>query len=103
MENFIYFTIILISLIFIFIIVNLSQNKNKEGFSFMPWNIGTRFYPTWDIRGDPNVYPWNYQFNSNVVYTTPYFYRADGKFVNDKEYVNLVNQLIQYEYNRRLN
>jgi hypothetical protein len=59
----IYFTIILII------------NNDKEHFIFMPWNMSTRFYPSYDIRGYPYIYP-PYPF----IYLTPYTFNADGSY-----------------------
>jgi hypothetical protein len=48
-------------LIFFIIIIFIKNNLFKyEKFTFIPWNMGTRFYPTYDIRIYPLIYPWNY-------------------------------------------
>ena len=67
-----------IILIIIFIILyNLILRKNIENFGFPIWNIGTRFYPPYDIRGYIyNIFPF--------YYISPYFYTTNGKYIYNK-------------------
>ena len=57
--------------IIIFLTILLIINKDVEHFIFMPWNMSTRFYPSYDIRGYPYIYP---------MYLTPYTFTADGSY-----------------------
>jgi hypothetical protein len=69
----------IIYIIFFFIIdmiINNHNYHNKEHFLFMPWNMSTRYYPSYDIRGYPFMYPWNYP----IFYLSPFNYEADGKY-----------------------
>jgi hypothetical protein len=83
--------IILVSAIFI--VIKLFSNTNTtENFGFTPWNMGTRFYPTYDLRGYPLIYPWNYPFpGTPYLYWSPYFYEANGKYIFDPKYAKLLN------------
>ena len=65
---------LIIYLIYILLIkIFIDSYKNKEHFIFMPWNISTRYYPSYDIRGDPRI-------NYPVFYLTPYNYSANGNY-----------------------
>jgi hypothetical protein len=79
----------------IIIIIKLIFTKfhnNQENFMFGPWNMGTRFYPSYDIRGYPLIYPWNYPFpGTPYLYWSPYFYEASGKYTKDLKYAKLLN------------
>ena len=57
----------------LFLIVFIIINKDKEHFYYMPWNMSTRYYPSYDIRGDPRV-------NYPIFYLSPYNYGVDGKY-----------------------
>jgi hypothetical protein len=83
--------IVILTIIFILILITYVLNnkyKIKENFAFVPWSMGTRFIPSYDLRGYNNIgynvsypfiYPWNYPF-----YLSPYFYEASGKYSNIK-------------------
>ena len=59
----------------------IDSYKNKEHFIFMPWNMSTRFYPSYDIRGDPRIdYPFMYPWNYPIFYLSPYNYGVDGNY-----------------------
>jgi len=80
---FIFFVIILI------IAIKILFNR-KEHF-FTPWSIGTRFFPSYDIRGYPGnypqIFPWNYPWPGIPwLYWSPYFYEVDGKYRYDAKY-----------------
>lgn len=74
---------------------------------FLPWNMGTRFYPSYDLRGYPYgvrgyplIYPWNYPYPGlPFLYWSPYFYEATGKYSFDPKYAKLLN----YSHKRILN
>jgi len=93
--------IIFITLILIYIIYN-DALYTKEDFAFVPWNMGTRFYPSYDIRGYPRdtqmfshplIYPWNYPYPGYpFLYWSPYYYEASGKYKYDPNYAKLLNQ-----------
>ena len=107
-----WFTIFIIFLILAIIITEYNkQNVGKEDFTFVPWNMGTRFYPSYDIRGYPPTYnqmllnskgasypllfPWNYPYPGlPYLYWSPYFYEANGKFTYDKEYAKALQKVI---------
>jgi len=107
------FILIIISIDAIDIVDKKNQNRSKnkilraiETFVFTPWNMGTRFYPSYDIRGYPPmfnnniigatrgysyplIFPWNYPFpGSPYLYFSPYFYEANGKYTVDQKYAN---------------
>lgn len=82
--NTILFILVLLIILFLF-------KENKE--NFMPWNIGTRYMPSYDIRGYPLLFPWNYRpYDFPFPYLTPYFYDINGKYQVNKKYANLVNK-----------
>lgn len=76
-----------ILIIFTIIILFFLFKNNSE--HFIPWNFGTRFVPSYDIRGSPFLYPWNYP---PFPYNSPYFYDIDGKYRINKKYANLINK-----------
>lgn len=96
----------------VFVVIITSKNKREqEDFGFLPWNMGTRFYPSYDIRGYPPTYnqmllnskgasypllfPWNYPYPGlPYLYWSPYFYEANGKFTYDKEYAKALKKVI---------
>lgn len=85
-----YLILLLIILVIKSIIINSKQTK--EDFVFTPWNMGTRFYPSYDIRGYPVIYPWNYPFpGTPYLYWSPYFYEATGKYTKNPNYAKLLN------------
>lgn len=65
----------IIYLIFILLIIIFINRKNREEFIFMPWNMSTRFYPSYDIRGYPYI---------PFMYITPYNYYANGEYKINK-------------------
>lgn len=66
----------LIIFIIIILLFNLYNNNIEH---YIPiWNIGTRFYPVYDIRG--YIYPYPY------LYFSPYYYTADGKYKKNINY-----------------
>ena len=82
----------LLLIFFIIIIIFIKNNLIKyENFTFIPWNMGTRFYPIYDIRNYPLIYPWNY-INSKfpLLYLSPFFYEANGKYNFNPKYSNLL-------------
>lgn len=93
----------------IFIILSGYFGKNKENFMFTPWNMGTRFYPSYDIRGYPPMYnqllnkdasypllfPWNYPYPGlPYLFWSPHFYEATGKYTTDKKFANLLTKIL---------
>ena len=74
---FIYLILILIIIIII--------NKNQENFILMPWNMSTRHYPMYDIRGYPPIHRFLNQSVNNFLYPfmylTPYNYSASGEYI----------------------
>ena len=88
----------------IIIIYLLYQNakNHRENFTFVPWNMGTRFFPSYDLRGypytghslsHPLIYPWNYPYPGYpYLYWSPYFYEANGKYRFDPKYSKLLNK-----------
>jgi len=100
--------IFIFSLIFIIGINSIKTNKtnktnnNKENFYFSPWNMGTRFYPSYDLRNYPPmpiyneteknfsyplIFPWNYPYPGlPYLYWSPYFYEANGKYTYNGKY-----------------
>ena len=76
----VFFIILLVLKLFIY-------NKNVEKFIIMPWNIGTRFFPMYDIRGYPNIYP-PYPF----VYFFPNNYSANGEYTVKSTYKKKLNK-----------
>jgi len=91
-------------LLFILVIIGIFyMNQNiyeniYENFAFVPWNIGTRFYKYYDIRGYPRTYnqiilkhkkkidnqifSWNYPYPGlPFLYFSPYFYESTGKYI----------------------
>jgi hypothetical protein len=102
--------IFVFSLIF-FIVIDSYSRKNKERFTFVPWNMGTRFYPSYDIRGYPYSYnqmllqsngkshpllfPWNYPYPGlPYLFWSPYFYEANGKYTYDKEHAKALQKVL---------
>jgi len=106
---FIFTLITIIAIDTIYINKNKNKKNNKllkaiENFVFTPWNMGTRFYPSYDIRGYPPmfnnniigatrghsyplIFPWNYPFPGlPYLYWSPYFYEANGKYTVDPKY-----------------
>ncbi len=79
--------IYLIFFLIIILIIESYKNKSKEHFIYMPWNMSTRYYPSYDIRGDPHyyphLYPWNYPVPYVFPYLTPNNYGADGKYTTN--------------------
>jgi hypothetical protein len=56
--------------------------------------MGTRFYPSYDIRGYPLIYPWNYPFPGlPYIYWSPYFYEATGKYVKNEKLAKNLNKI----------
>lgn len=110
--------IFIFSIVFVIIITSSKQYSkfhNKENFGFLPWNMGTRFYPSYDIRGYPQTYPqnynqmllnskgasypllfpWNYPYPGlPYLYWSPYFYEANGKFTYDKDYAKALKKVM---------
>lgn len=84
---------IIFNTIVIFIVVNIVfgyLDKNVEHFGlYFPWNLPTRYFPSYDLRGYPQIFPWNWTFPkyySNLLYWSPFTYEADGKYVVDPVY-----------------
>ena len=80
---------LIISIILVIVVIYIIKRSfiTKENF-FIPWNIGTRFYPSYDIRGYPSIFPWNYPWpNIPWLYWSPYYYEANGKYNYDENYV----------------
>jgi hypothetical protein len=82
-------------LLYIIISQLSKESDTKEGFV---WNMGTRYIPSYDLRGEalnpwrPLVYPWNYPFfGTPLLYWSPYFYEANGRYTIDKKYAKLLN------------
>ena len=67
----------IIYLIFFIIIIMIIDNyRYREDFIFIPWNISTRYYPSYDIRGDPiHSNPLIYPYNYPILYLSPYTYK----------------------------
>lgn len=86
------FTIYMMILLILVLILIFNKSKYIENFMFTPWNMGTRFYPSYDIRGYPQIYPWNYPFPGiPFLYWSPYFYEADGKYFFNPKYAKALN------------
>ncbi len=84
--------IIIFFVILLLFIIYKHDNKNIENFMFAPWNMGTRFYPSYDIRGYPLIYPWNYPYAGNpYIYFSPYFYESNGKYTYNPKYAKVLN------------
>jgi hypothetical protein len=95
--------IIFIIILFIYILYQNASPNIKESFGFVPWNMGTRFYPSYDLRGYPQtenslshplIFPWNW--NSPMagmppLYWSPFFYGANGKYRYNPKYANNLN------------
>ena len=105
--------IFIFSLIFFIIIDSYSKKnkENKENFTFLPWNMGTRFYPSYDIRGypysfnqmllqsngnsHPLLFPWNYPYpGMPYLFWSPYFYEATGKYTFDKKHAESLKDVL---------
>ena len=86
---------IVMVLIVLYVVYTYINRQNIENFAFIPWNMGTRFFPSWDLRGYPSldiseyknnlnyplIYPWNYPFpGTPYLYWSPYFYNASGTY-----------------------
>ena len=84
--------IIIIVTVLLYIIYKYDKKKNLEKFMFMPWNMGTRFYPSYDIRGYPLIYPWNYPYPGlPSIYFSPYFYDSNGNYIYNPKYAKILN------------
>jgi hypothetical protein len=71
-----------------------TKSKSIEQFMFMPWNMPTRHYPSYDIRGYPTIYPWNYaRPQIPLFYWYPYFYEANGKYTYNPSHAKLLSNL----------
>ena len=78
---------IIIIIIIIVILCNCLTKKNIENFGFPYWNIGTRFYPPYDIRGYiSNMYPF--------IYITPYFYTTNGNYIYNNDLSNKIKKTL---------
>jgi hypothetical protein len=89
----IYFIIFIISIISI---ICINKIYNKEHFIFAPWNMGTRFQPSYDLRGYPLIYPWNYPFpGTPLLYFSPYYYNTDGSYSYDPNFSKISNKYIK--------
>ena len=54
----------------------IDNYRYREDFIFIPWNISTRYYPSYDIRGDPiHSNPLIYPYNYPILYLSPYTYK----------------------------
>ncbi len=81
----------LLWLLIVYVLIMLYRKSNGVE-HFIPWNMGTRFYPSYDIRGYPYLYPWNYPYPSlPYLYSSPYFYEANGKYIFDPKYAKLLS------------
>lgn len=85
----------LICIVFFVFYIIKSQFDTQENFV---WNMGTRYIPSYDLRGEalstwhPLIYPWNYPFpGTPLLYWSPYFYEANGRYTIDKKYAKLLN------------
>jgi hypothetical protein len=88
LTNILVFATIIIILYFIY-----NKNNIVENFLFTPWNMSTRLYPSYDIRGYPYIYPWNYPYpNLPYLLWSPYFYKANGKYLYDPKYAKLLTE-----------
>ena len=67
---------IIIFLILVLVLKLFTQTKNIERFIGIPWNIGTRFFPMYDIRGYPYIYP-----PFPLMYISPYNFSANGDYI----------------------
>ena len=78
---------IIILIIFIIGYNILINNKNIENFGLPIWNIGTRFYPPYDIRGYVyNMYPF--------LFISPYYYTTNGNYVYNKKLSDKIKNII---------
>ena len=85
-------TIIVIVLLYIIYKYDKKNRYNTENFMFTPWNMGTRFYPSYDIRGYPLIYPWNYPYPGlPQIYFSPYFYESNGNYTYNPKYAKILN------------
>ena len=87
-------TWIIYLIFYLIMIMIINSYKTKEDFVYMPWNMSTRYYPSYDIRGDvyPNIYPWNYPIRYIFPYLTPNNYGADGKYITYTNQNSISNQ-----------
>ena len=99
-------TIVMILMI-IYIVYIYINKKYIENFAFVPWNMGTRFFPSWDLRGYPSldtseknnlnyplIYPWNYPYpGTPYLYWSPYFYNANGVYKYDPKLSSSLNRM----------
>lgn len=91
-NNWHYFVPIIFIVVILFGRIMYNSNVVKENFVFTPWNMGTRFYPSYDIRGYPQLYPWNYPYPGlPYLYWSPFFYEANGKYTIDPKYAKILN------------
>jgi hypothetical protein len=94
--------VIFVVFLVIYLLYQNTANTSREHFAFVPWNMGTRFFPSYDLRGYPQtghtlshplVYPWNYPYPGYpYLYWSPYFYEASGKYRFDPKYSKLLNE-----------
>jgi len=78
-------------IILLFIAISITYSKSSNIENFLPWNMGTRFFPSYDIRGYPYIYPWNYPYPGLPwLYWSPYFYKTNGKYIFDPKYAKLL-------------
>lgn len=94
--------VIFIVILLICLLYQNTTNRIKEGFAFIPWNMGTRFFPSYDLRGYPNtentfsyplIYPWNYPYPGYpYLYWSPFYYEASGKYKVDPKHIKPKNK-----------
>lgn len=63
-------------ILFLIILFVLIDRYIYEDFIIMPFNMATRYYPTYDIRG----YPYIPYIKNFFISLSPYYYMADGSY-----------------------
>ena len=93
LQQYLIIGILVLFIIFSFLYIGIDHSNLEQFGSFIPWSMGTRFYPTYDIRGYPYISPWNYPYAGYpFLYFSPYFYEANGKYLKDKRFSKLLNE-----------
>jgi hypothetical protein len=100
--------LVLMIMYIVYVYINKNYIDNVENFAFVPWNMGTRFFPSWDLRGYPSldvseyksdmnyplIYPWNYPYPGlPYLYWSPYFYNANGIYKYNPKLSSSLNKI----------
>lgn len=108
MDRWLTLVMILMIMYIVYVYINKKHINNLENFAFVPWNMGTRFFQSWDLRGYPSldiseyknnlnyplIYPWNYPFpGTPYLYWSPYFYNANGVYKYNPKLSSSLNKI----------